>query len=122
GTSTKQISDDVNRTINYTMSDGSKAPAQVKDSIHFSGTQTIDKVTKKVTNTTWDPNKDFKDVTSPAVKGYTPNRKVVSDKNIAHDHADIVENVVYTPEIQKLDVTYHDDTTNTDLKKDEISG
>ncbi|MEL4234752.1 LPXTG cell wall anchor domain-containing protein [Lactobacillus amylovorus] len=46
----------------------------------------------------------------------------MSDKNIAHDHADIVENVVYTPEIQKLDVTYHDDTTNTDLKKDEISG
>ena len=122
GISTNPVSKDVNRTINYTMSDGSKAPAQVKDSIHFNGSQTIDKVTKEVTNTTWDANKDFTDVTSPAVKGYTPNRKVVSDKNIAHDHADIVENVVYTPEIQKLDVTYHDDTDNKDLKKDEISG
>ncbi|MFR0614744.1 mucin-binding protein, partial [Lactobacillus porci] len=26
------------------------------------------------------------------------------------------------PENQKLDVVYHDDTDNTDLKKDEISG
>ncbi|MDY5603640.1 MAG: GbpC/Spa domain-containing protein, partial [Lactobacillus delbrueckii] len=122
GTSTKPISDDVNRTINYTMSDGSKAPAQVKDAIHFSGTQTIDNVTNVVTDTTWDPNKGFTDVTSPAAKGYTPDRTVVSDKDIAHDHADIVENVVYNPENQKLDVVYHDDTTNTDLKKDEISG
>ena len=122
GTSTNPVSKDVNRTINYTMSDGSKAPAQVKDSIHFNGSQTIDNVTKAVTNTTWDANKDFKDVTSPAVKGYTPDRTVVSDKDIAHDHADIVENVVYTPEIQKLDVVYHDDTNNTDLKKDKISG
>ena len=122
GTSTNPVSKDVNRTINYTMSDGSKAPAQVKDSIHFNGSQTIDNVTKAVTNTTWDANKDFKDVTSPAVKGYTPDRTVVSDKDIAHDHADIVENVVYTPEIQKLDVTYHDDTTNKDLKSDSLEG
>lgn len=122
GISTKQISDDVNRTINYTMSDGSKAPAQVKDSIHFNGTQTIDNLTKAVTNTTWDPNKDFKDVTSPAVKGYNPDRKVVSDKNIAHDHADIVENVVYKPDPQKAKVTYIDQTTGKTLKTDDLKG
>ena len=122
GTSTKQISDDVNRTINYKMSDGSPAPAQVKDSIHFNGTQTIDNVTKAVTNTTWEPNKDFADVNSPAVKGYTPDRKVVSDKNVAHDHADIVENVVYNPDPQKATVVYIDKTTGDQLRSDSMNG
>ena len=122
GTSTKQISDDVNRTINYKMSDGSPAPTQVKDSIHFNGTQTIDNVTKAVTNTTWEPNKDFADVNSPAVKGYTPDRKVVSDKNVAHDHADIVENVVYTPDPQKATVVYIDKTTGDQLRSDSMNG
>ena len=122
GTHTAQVGDDVNRTINYIMKDGSKAPAQVKDSIHFNGTQTIDNVTKAVINTTWDANKDFNDITSPAVKGYTPDRKVVSDKNIAHDHADIVENVVYTPDPQKAIVTYIDQTTGEELRTDTMNG
>ena len=113
---------DVNRTINYTMKDGSKAPASVKDKLHFTLEKTIDKVTGKVVKSEWSPNQDFKDVTSPAVKGYTPDRRVVSDKDIPYSSDDIVENVVYTPDPQKAKVIYVDQTTGKTLKTDDLNG
>ena len=122
GTHTNAISDTVNRTITYKMKDGSTAPAQVKDSLAFNGTQTIDNVTKVVINTVWDANKDFADKTSPAVKGYTSDRSVVSNKNISHDSADITEVVTYSPDPQKATVTYIDQTTGKQLKLDSLNG
>jgi LPXTG-motif cell wall-anchored protein len=122
GTDKASLTDTVNRTITYKMSDGSTAPASVKDSLTYTASKTIDKVTGEVTDTTWSKNQDFKDVTSPDVKGYTADRATVSDKNVAHDADDISEEVKYTPENQKATVTYIDDTTKTTLKTDSMSG
>lgn len=75
-----------------------------------------------VTASYWDGPKDFADVNTPFLTGYKADRVVVSNKNIAHDHPDIVETVTYTPDIQKGSVTYIDDNTGKTLKTDNLTG
>ena len=124
GTVLNSLTGAVNRTINYKMSDGSKAPDSVHDTLTYTANTLVDKVTGEVLSTDWSPAQDFKDVTSPEVAHYVPDRTVVSNKGIAHDHADIVEEVIYTPknEAQKAKVTYVDETTGKTLKADELNG
>ena len=123
GTYTKDVTDDVARTVEYRITGGKhQVPSPVNDSLHFTGKQTIDSVNQKVLKTDWSANHDFKDVNTPEIQGYTPDRKVVSNKNIAHDAADINVVVTYTPETQNVYVIYHDDTDNKDLKQDKMWG
>ena len=121
-THAEQVSADVARVITYVMKDGSKALAQVKDTLHFTGTKTVDIDTKQALNTTWEGNKDFNDVATPAVKGYTPDKKSVSDKGISHDHAAISETVTYAPDPQKAIIIFIDQTTGEKLRDDTING
>ena len=122
GTDVKDLTDTVNREIDYVMSDGSKAPAAVKDTLSFTAKKTIDKATGEVVKTEWSANQDFKDVTSPALKGYTANTKTVSNKDVAHDAKDISVVVKYTADAQKASVTYIDDATGKSLKVDNLDG
>ncbi len=122
GTDKTGLTDTVNRTITYVMSDGSKAPDAVHDSLSYTASKVIDKVTGEVLETKWSANQDFKDVDSPSVKGYTPDKTVVSNKNIAHDSADITEVVTYNADKQKASVTYVDDKTGKTLKVDNLKG
>ena len=122
GTDKKSLGKDVTRTIVYKVVDGSQMPASVKDVLHFTAKKTVDKVTGKVLDTEWSGAQDFKDVDSPVVKGYTADKKVVSDKNVAHDAKDIKEVVTYSPDAQKAIVTYVDDTTGKTLKEDVLEG
>ena len=114
--------DKVNRTITYVMSDGSKAPDAVHDSLSYTASKVIDKVTGEVISTEWSKNQDFKDVVSPAVTGYTPDVKTVSNKNVAHDAKDIDVVVTYKADAQKASVTYVDDKTGKTLKVDNLKG
>ncbi|MDA3768872.1 hypothetical protein PF586_11100, partial [Lactobacillus delbrueckii] len=59
GTDKAGLTDTVDRTISYKMSDGSKAPASVKDSLTFTASKEIDKVTGEVLSTEWSKNQDF---------------------------------------------------------------
>ena len=122
GTDKTGLTDTVNRTITYVMSDGSKAPEAVHDSLSYTASKVIDKVTLEVLETKWSANQDFKDVDSPNVKGYTPDKKTVSNKNVAHDAADITETVKYSADAQKASVTYIDDKTGKTLKVDNLNG
>ncbi|MFR0595521.1 mucin-binding protein, partial [Limosilactobacillus mucosae] len=110
GTDKAGLTDTVNRNITYKMSDGSQAPAAVNDQLSYTATKVIDKVTGKVIKTDWSQNQDFKDIPSPEQTGYTPDKTVVSNKDIAHDAQDITEVVTYTADDQKATVTYIDDT------------
>ena len=74
GTDKAGLTDTVNRTITYQMSDGSKAPAAVHDSLSYTATKVIDKVTGAVIKTDWSQNQNFKDVTSPEQPGYTADK------------------------------------------------
>ena len=122
GTDKAGLTDTVNRTITYKMSDGSKAPDPVHDSLSYTATKVIDKVTGAVLKTDWSQNQDFKDVTSPEKAGYTADKQVVSNKNVAHDADDINVVVTYTADDQKANVTYIDDTTGKTLKTTPLSG
>ena len=122
-TYTKDVSDDVHRTIIYVVKGGNHAaPGDVSDNLHFTGVQTYDKVNNTLLKTDWEPNKNFADVTSPTIKGYSVYPKVVSNKNIGHDHADITETVTYTADTQKAHVKYVDDMTGKTLKTDDLTG
>ncbi|MGE9933350.1 mucin-binding protein [Lactobacillus johnsonii] len=122
GTDKTGLTDTVNRTITYVMIDGSKAPDAVHDSLSYTASKVIDKVNGEVLETKWSANQDFKDVDSPSVKGYTPDKKTVSNKNVAHDAADITETVKYSADAQKASVTYVDDKTGKTLKVDNLNG
>ena len=113
---------DVKRTIDYKYSDGKTAQPTVNDSLHFERTVVIDKVTGDVLSDTWTPSQDFNDVQTPVIQGYTPDRTVVGDKNIGHDHQNIVEHVIYSPDAQHMTITYVDDTTHETLKQDKRDG
>ena len=113
---------DVKRTIDYKYSDGKTAQPTVNDSLHFERTVVIDKVTGEVLSDTWTPSQDFNDVQTPVIQGYTPDKTVASDKNIGHDHQNIVEHVVYSPDAQHMTITYVDDTTDKTLKQDKLNG
>ncbi|MGO5298514.1 mucin-binding protein [Lactobacillus amylovorus] len=113
---------DVKRTIDYKFKDGKTAQPTVNDSLHFERTVVIDKVTGDVLSDTWTPSQDFNDVQTPVIQGYTPDRTVVSDKNIGHDHQNIVEHVIYSPDAQHMTITYIDDTTHETLKQDKLDG
>ncbi|WP_205837953.1 mucin-binding protein [Lactobacillus crispatus] len=113
---------DVKRTIDYKFKDDKTAQPTVNDSLHFERTVVIDKVTGKVLSDTWTQSQDFNDIQTPAIQGYTPDRTVVSDKNIGHDHQDIIEHVVYSPDVQHMTITYIDDTTGKTLHTDKPNG
>ena len=113
---------DVKRTIDYKFKDGKTAQPTVKDNLHFERTVVIDKVTGDVLSDTWTPSQNFSDIQTPAIQGYTPDRTAVSDKNISHDHQDIIEHVVYSPDVQHMTITYIDDTTGKTLHTDNPTG
>ncbi|OUP16182.1 hypothetical protein B5F30_04300 [Lactobacillus johnsonii] len=122
GTDKTGLTDTVNRTITYVMSDGSKAPEAVHDSLSYTVSKVIDKVTGEVLETKWSANQDFKDVDSPSVKGYTSDKTVVSNKDVAHDAADITETVKYSADKQKATITYIDDKTGKTIETKELEG
>ena len=113
---------DVKRTIDYKFKDGKTAQPTVNDSLHFERTVVIDKVTGDVLSDIWTPSQDFNDVQTSSIQGYTPDRTVVSDKNIGHDHQNIVEHVIYNPDAQHMTITYVDDTTGKELHTDKLNG
>ena len=123
GATPEALQHDVNRTINYVVVGGNDpAPASVHDKLHFEASALIDKVTGEVTKTTWDTAKNFNDVESTPIKGYTVDPAVVSNKDVAHDAKDIVETVKYTANDQKAKVVYFDKTTGKTLKTDKLDG
>lgn len=115
--SSNQLTKNVTRVINYTFADGRKAGDSKSDKLTFTDTQLIDRVTGNVISDTWSAPQDFADVTTPVIKGYTPNFTTVSDKSIAYSHEPIVVNVVYTADPQKLQVIYRDKTTGATLSQ-----
>ena len=76
----------------------------------------------EVTATVWDGPKDFTDVYSPEVKGYTPDQKFVSDKGITHDAQNINVVVTYTANSAKALVRFIDNTENRTLDNLELPG
>lgn len=142
----------VNRTITYQFSDGSSHPVEiptnpVEQSVTFTGTGHVDKVTGKLVDVdgqgnitkTYDnpnegihwtaPGKTTDDGTldqqkSPVVAGYTPDKSTVKEVTVHHDSKDIATVVTYTPDQQDAQLTFYDDTTGQVIpgKQDSSTG
>ena len=114
----------VTQTINYVYSNGKQAAPTKKTSITFTRTATKDQVTGAITYTPWTSGKtSFPAVDSPAITGYTPDKKVVSavtgvNVNTPADNV----TVTYTPNQETASVQYIDDTTGQVIKTVSLSG
>ena len=118
------LTKDVNREIDYIYSDGRTAQPSIKDSITFNNTQKLDKVTGQIISSTWDDPKDFAEIQTPVIEGYTPDKTSVENRDIKHDDAPIKVIVTYTADPQHMTVIYRDSTDNRILSgfaKDGVS-
>ena len=117
---THQINDrrTVTETVHYKMTDGTTAPADHTAKVDFSRDGFNDEVTGTDHWNAWTPaaTHQFDAVHSPAVKGYTPDADQITAVTVNPDSQNIDRMVTYTPDAQKLDVTFIDDTTGETLK------
>ena len=116
----------VTRTIKYHFAGTLKDAAPTKvQTIKFEAYDTIDQVTGKIINTAYTPatSQTFGAVTSPVVKGYTPDRQPVTEqKGITPQSSNILVIVHYSADAQKATINYIDDTTRQTIKSDTING
>ena len=100
--------DEVNRTINYKYANtdkvdadkrGQEARPTVEQKLRYSRKGDLNKVTGEITYTSdWTKPQTLAEVTSPVIEGYVADIKVAEKvENVAHDAADSVVNVVYSP-------------------------
>ena len=100
--------DEVNRTINYRYANtdkveeakrGQEARPTVEQKLRYSRKGDLNKVTGEITYTSdWTAPQTLAEVTSPVIDGYVADIKAAEKvENVAHDAADSVVNVVYSP-------------------------
>ncbi|MBX9075174.1 YSIRK-type signal peptide-containing protein [Streptococcus anginosus] len=114
----------VKETIHYTYEGGAPAAPDHTSSLKFTRTATTDLVTN-VTTGDWtaENGTSFAAVTSPAIKGYTPDlAEVPAVDNITSDSPNIEKTVVYKANPASAKVTYIDDTTGETLETKDLNG
>ena len=117
---THQINDHrtITETVHYKMTDGTTAPTDYTAKAEFSRDGFNDEVTGTDHWNAWTPSAthQFDAVQSPVVKGYTPDTDQIPAVTVNPDSQSIERTVTYSPDAQKLDVTFIDDTAGTTLK------
>src|SRR5699024_9881905 len=108
----------INETVHYTVADGSKVPADHTANVQFDRDGFNDEVTGTDHWNAWrqGDTQTFAGVLTPVKKGYTPDIQLVDAITVYPTDQDIKRTVTYTPDAQKLDVTFIDDTTGEALK------
>ena len=106
------------------MSDGSTAPAKVERKVEFNRVGKHDDVTNTDTWDEWQPGETqtFAAVPTPEVKGYTPDTNSVEDKTVKAGDKGIAETITYTPDQQKAQVFFIDDTDKKTLDTHNLTG
>lgn len=105
----------VNETIHYVYKNGDKAADDYQATpLNFTRTVTTDKVTGKKTYGSWSADQSFAAVTSPAIKGYTPDQAEIGSQTVSGDSSDLDFTVVYaknaptiTTESKTINETIH---------------
>ena len=123
-TGSDKLTSTVDREIDYIYGDGRTAKPSVKDSITFNNTKKIDKVTGEIISSTWDGPKDFTEIQTPVIEGYTPSQSSVENKAVTHTTSPIKVVVTYSADPQHMTVIYRDLTDNrvlSQMTKDGVS-
>ncbi len=105
----------VNETIHYVYKNGDKAADDYQATpLNFTRTVTTDKVTGEKTYGSWSADQSFAAVTSPAIKGYTPDQAEIGSQTVSGDSSDLDFTVVYaknaptiTTESKTINETIH---------------
>ncbi|TSO25505.1 YSIRK-type signal peptide-containing protein [Lactobacillus sp. LL6] len=136
GSSEDDLQKTITRTVHYEGAD-QYTPNDVKQPVNFTAKGVLDKVTGKwTTPLTWSSDQTVAAVTTPQIPGYhvksvdkdSTDGKNVNASTIKHGDNDYTVTVVYekdptpTAETTTGKVVYHDDTTNKDLRSDDLSG
>ncbi|MCD5436422.1 LPXTG cell wall anchor domain-containing protein [Lactobacillus delbrueckii subsp. lactis] len=85
----------VNETIHY-QGAGNQTPADHTASVDFTRQVSTDAVTGEKTYGSWSADQSFAAVTSPVIKGYTPDQAEIGAQTVSGDASDLDFTVVYT--------------------------
>ncbi|MCH8626181.1 mucin-binding protein, partial [Lactiplantibacillus plantarum] len=87
----------INETIHYVYKDGTTAHDDyVAKPVEFTREVSTDAVTGEKTYGSWSADQSFAAVTSPAIKGYTPDQAEIGSQTVSGDASDLDFTVVYT--------------------------
>ena len=111
------LTKNVEREIDYVYTDGRTAQPSIKDSLTFNNTEKIDRVTGTAISSVWDGPKDFADIATPMIEGYTPDKSLVENKGVNHDSDPIKVVITYSADPQHMGVIYRDLTDNRVLSQ-----
>ncbi len=104
----------VNETIHYVYKDGTTAHDDyVATPVEFTRQVSTDAVTGEKTYGSWSADQSFAAVTSPAIKGYTPDQAEIGVQTVSGDASDLDFTVVYTKDAPKKPVNPSQPTTPT---------
>ncbi len=87
----------INETIHYVYKDGTTAHDDyVAKPVEFTREVSTDAVTGEKAYGSWSADQSFAAVTSPAIKGYTPDQAEIGSQTVSGDASDLDFTVVYT--------------------------
>ena len=115
GTTQTTESKTINETIHYVYKDGTTAHDDyVAKPVEFTREVSTDAVTGEKTYGSWSADQSFAAVTSPAIKGYTPDQAEIGSQTVSGDASDLAFTVVYaknaptiTTESKTINETIH---------------
>ena len=121
-----ELTHTVTQTIHYKYADGTQAKPDHTASITFNRTATENNVTHVITYSPWTntgTTDEFEPVTTPAITGYTPSAAAsAAVDDVTAATPDNVQTITYTPNQEKITVTYVDETTGKQLHVDTLNG
>ena len=104
----------INETIHYVYKDGTTAHDDyVAKPVEFTREVSTDAVTGEKTYGSWSADQSFAAVTSPAIKGYTPDQAEIGSQTVSGDASDLDFTVVYTKNAPTKPVDPSQPTTPT---------
>ncbi|MDT9588076.1 mucin-binding protein [Lactobacillus paragasseri] len=138
------LNKDVTHTVHYVYADGTTANPSHTQTITFTGSGHINKVTGEYVEVDEDGNikldadgkpvpgklnwvatlgNSFLAVTSPEITGHTPSHVQIDGvENVAHDSENYVHTVTYTANAAKAEIVYVDETTGKELEIATVDG
>ena len=138
------LNKDVTHTVHYVYTNGTTANPSHTQTITFTGSGHINKVTGEYVEVDEDGNikldaagkpvpgklnwvatlgNSFLAVTSPEITGHTPSHVQIDGvENVAHDSENYVHTVTYTANAAKAEIVYVDETTGKELEIATVDG
>ena len=100
----------VTETIHY-QGAGNQTPADNTAQVTFTRQVSVDTVTGEKTYGSWSADQSFAAVTSPVIKGYTPDRAEIGSQTVSGDSSDLDFTVIYTKDAPTKPVNPSQPTT-----------